>query len=333
MNKILIIKVGYSETLDPEIGNVTSYGDVLRTTVLLHLFKDDHVTWLVDETAYPILKGNEYIDRVLIYNLTSVLQLQSEQFDTVINLEKVPGLCALADSVKAWRRFGFRFDERKGQAEAYDGTQYVLSVCRDLEKKKSHASFWQERLYEMVGAQWQGEEFILGYRPTSEEKYDIGFNYQVGNKWPSKMWPRENWAALERLLNGKRTVSWQQGLNNMEQYFEWINSCRLIITNDSFGLHLALALKKKVLALFGPTNYKEHYLHGRGRILIPDPSCCDISPCNSPQCSKSTPCLARVSPEAVLEEIERVLGEEDGYCHVPDNAAQELQLHRCLSYS
>ncbi len=35
--KVLIIKVGYSETLDPEISNVTSYGDVLRTTVLLNL--------------------------------------------------------------------------------------------------------------------------------------------------------------------------------------------------------------------------------------------------------------------------------------------------------
>ena len=125
--KILIIKVGYSETLDPEIDNVTSYGDVLRTTVLLHLYRQDHVTWLVDEKAYPILKRNPYIDRVLIYDLTSVLQLQSEHFDTVINLEKVPGLCALADGITAWRRYGFRFDVKTGEAEAYDGTQSTLA--------------------------------------------------------------------------------------------------------------------------------------------------------------------------------------------------------------
>ena len=74
--KVLIIKVGYSETLDPEISGITSYGDVLRTTVLLHLYKEDYVTWLVDENAYPILKGNPFIDRMRIYNLTSVLQLR-----------------------------------------------------------------------------------------------------------------------------------------------------------------------------------------------------------------------------------------------------------------
>src|SRR5580698_3150439 len=118
--KVLIIKVGYSETLDAEISNMTSYGDVLRSTVLLNLYKNDHVTWLVDEKALPILLGNPHIDRILIYNLTSVLQLQKEHFDTVINLEKVPGLCALADSVNAWRRYGFRLDVNSGEAEAYD---------------------------------------------------------------------------------------------------------------------------------------------------------------------------------------------------------------------
>ena len=91
--KVLIIKLGYSETLDGEIGKITSLGDVLRSTVLLHLYKNAHVTWLVDEKAFPLLKGNPYVHRILSYDLSSVLQLQSERFDTVINLEKVPGLC------------------------------------------------------------------------------------------------------------------------------------------------------------------------------------------------------------------------------------------------
>ncbi len=39
--KVLIIKLAYSETLDEEIGLETSLGDMLRTTVVLHLFKDE----------------------------------------------------------------------------------------------------------------------------------------------------------------------------------------------------------------------------------------------------------------------------------------------------
>lgn len=119
--KVLIIKLGYSETLDGEIGKVTSLGDVLRSTVLLHLYKNANVTWLVDEKAFQLLKGNPYIHRIIFYDLTSVLQLQSERFDTLINLEKVPGLCAFSDSLKAWRRYGFRFDPENGVALAYDG--------------------------------------------------------------------------------------------------------------------------------------------------------------------------------------------------------------------
>ncbi len=55
MAKILIIKLGYSETIDIEISRSTSLGDVLRTSVILYPFAGDHVTWLVDEAAYPLL--------------------------------------------------------------------------------------------------------------------------------------------------------------------------------------------------------------------------------------------------------------------------------------
>lgn len=307
-HKVLIVKVGYSETLDPEISNSTSYGDVLRTTVLLNLYKNDHVTWLVDEKAYPILKNNPYIDRPIIYDLNTVLQLQSEQFDTVINLEKVPGLCALADSINAWRRYGFRFDTQSGEAEAYDGTHIVMDICRNIEKKKHRKVYWQEGLFEMVGAKWKKEEYILGYKPKAEEKYDIGFNHEVGNKWPLKAWPMEYWKELESLIGDKYAISWQQGLENMEEYFEWINSCRLIITNDSFGLHIAIALKKKIIALFGATNYNEHYLYGLGTNLYPENFPCDKYPCRVDKCIhfKDT-CMSLIKSEMVLIKIDNIM--------------------------
>lgn len=307
--KILIIKVGYSETLDPEISNETSYGDVLRTTVLLNLYKNDHVTWLVDEKAYPILKNNPYIDRILIYDLTGVLQLQSEHFDTVINLEKVPGLCALADQITAWRRYGFRFDVKKGEAEAYEGTQNALSVCYDEDKKKKGKRYWQEHLFEMVGATWHNQEYVFGYQPNATEKYDVGFNYQVGNKWPSKVWSMSNWRRLENLLAKDRSVSWQEGLDDMEEYFDWINSCRVIVTNDSFGLHLAIASKKKIVAVYGSTSANETYLYGLGSIFVPKDGACPDVPCHLPQCRHDER-LCDVPCEDVYAEICRILDRE-----------------------
>ena len=305
--KVLIIKVGYSETLDPEISNVTSYGDVLRSTVLLNLYKNDHVTWLVDEKAYPILKHNVYIDRILIYNLTSVLQLQAEHFDTVINLEKVPGLCALADQITAWRRYGFRLDIKTGEADAYDGTHNALYLCRNEDEKKNHNRYWQEHLFEMVGATWNREEYILSYEFDGEEAFDIGFNYHVGNKWPLKAWPIENWKELERLIGDKYTVSWQQGLNDMEEYFQWISSCRLLVTNDSFGMHIAIALKKKLVCLFGPTHPNENFLYGFGTHLYPEEFDCTEFPCHVDRCINfEDNCMSLIEPADVLKAIERM---------------------------
>lgn len=311
--KVLIIKVGYSETLASDLNtikHVTSYGDVLRSTVLLNLFRDDHVTWLVDEKAYPILKGNPMIDRILIYNLTSTLQLQAEHFDTVINLEKIPGICALADAIKAWRRFGFRFDPQTGEADAYDGSHLVLEFCKDIEKKKNRTAYWQEGLFEMVGAEWNGEEYVFGYKPKSEISYDIGFNHQVGNKWPLKGWPMEHWKKLEGLINGDYSISWQQGLDNIEDYFEWINSCRMLVTNDSFGMHIAIALKKPMVTLFGPTDKNENFLYGLGRRLVGEKTACDMRPCGAQveDCPKFRhSCTEVISPEEVCEHVKLIL--------------------------
>ena len=282
----------------------------MRSTVLLNLYEEDHVTWLVDEKAYPILKNNTYVDRVLIYDLTSVLQLRSEHFDTVINLEKVPGLCALADQITAWRRYGFRFDVKAGEAEAYDGTQNALSVCHDGRMKRQSQRYWQEHLFEMVGAQWSDEEYVFGYEAAGEEQYDVGLNYQVGNKWPSKCWAMEKWERLKNELQSEYRVSWQQGLDDMEQYFDWIGSCRLLVTNDSFGLHLAIAMKKKVVGIFTSTTPHETYMYGRGMIVLAGDCACPHVPCHQPVCRYDTK-MCDPAYEDVHSAVRRLLAEPE----------------------
>lgn len=305
--KVLIIKLGYSETLDKEIGTTTSLGDVLRTTVILNYFKGEDVTWLVDEKAYPLLENNSFIKRILIFNLESVLQLQRERFDTVINLEKGPGVCAFSDSINAWRRFGFRFDADRGLAQAYNGAEKVLSLCLDLGKKKSNIKFWQDALASMIGRKWiEKEEYILGYRPHSLVKYDIGFNWVSGNKWPNKSWPKHHWHKLEKLLKKNYSVSWQKGLGNLYEYIDWLNSCRLIVTNDSLGMHLAVALKKKIIALFGPTSSQEVFLYGRGVKLVSKDSYLCV-PCLHSNCIQTKHCMEFIRPEEVKREVLKLL--------------------------
>lgn len=298
VRKVLIIKLGYSETLDPEVSRTTSLGDVLRTTVILHAFRDCEVTWLVDEKAYPLLEGNPHIRRILSYDLTSVLQLKAESFDTVVNFEKVPGICALADSINAWRRFGFRFDAASGEARAYDGCERVFTLCKDTEEKRHHTESWQQMLMDIVGAPWTGQEYVLGYKPKGKVTHDVGFNHIVGPKWPTKAWPEAHWKRLEALL-APASVSWQKGLNNLYEYIEWVHSCRALVTTDSLGLHIALALRKPVVVLYGPTHANETYLYGRGSAIYPKGY--DCLPCFSPTCHQPVHCLQTITPEQVAE--------------------------------
>lgn len=305
MAKVLIVKLGYSETIDAGISKVTSLGDVLRTTVILYPFVDDHVTWLVDEAAYPLLAGNPYINRILPYNLDSVLQLQRERFDTVINLEKVPGICALADSIEAWRRYGFRFNSAMGEAEAYDGCEKVFLLCKSVDLKRAHNKSWQESLLQVVGAKWEGQEYILGYQPQTTEQYDVGLNWAVGSKWPNKAWPAGQWNDLKKLLAENYSYCIQQGMDDLYAYMDWINSCRLIVTNDSLGLHIAVALRKKVVVLYGPTNPNETYFYNRAEVLYPDVDH-DCLPCLSPSCGQARQCMEYITASEVKKRIDKM---------------------------
>ena len=256
MQKILIIKLGYSETLVNDIGITTSLGDVLRSTVILPSFKDAHVTWLTDIAALPLLEGHKLIDRLMTYDLTTCFQLQAERFDQIINLEKIHGVCAYADSLHAWRRNGFRFED--GEIRAYDGSHHILEVCDSENKGK----YWEQFLFEMIGGKWDGEIPSLGYKPkTVQYQYDVGFNTDVGKKFPEKAWPDYYWLDLQNILGGQGKIyKWQQGKEDLIDYIEWIASCKLIVTSDSLGLHIAHALGTKMVALFGPTDADEIYL-------------------------------------------------------------------------
>ena len=317
-HKTLIIKTGYSEVLiEGDHSQNVSLGDVLRTTAILHLFKNDEVTWVTDEKAFPLLENNPFIKRLLPYNLTTALQLQSEEFDTLINLEKTPGICALADKISAWRRYGFRFNKRTGTAEAYEKSFEVLSISSDFDLRKNITKSFQELLFEMIGFKWNNEPYIFGYKPKSQEVYDIGLNTNVGKKWPTKIWPKEYWDELEsKLIQAGLKVTRQDKqdskiLTDLNAYADWINSCKLIVSPDTLGLHLSIALNKKIVGLFGPTSNKEVYLYWLGEILLPIPLPECIS-CFNSVCKKEKICMLDISPQRVYEKVTQIFKNTGG---------------------
>jgi len=305
--KVLIIKAGYSEFLEQEKDSrQISFGDVLRVTPILYPFRDDDVTWVTDEKAFPLLEGNDFIKRLLRFDWINAYQLLKERFDTLINLEKVPGICAFADDIYSVRRFGFRFDPELRKAKAYDQALEVLTVSSSPESKRRNRRYAQDLLFAMVGEKWKGEEYILGYKPKKQETHDVGLNVRVGHKWPTKAWPIKNWDKLEERLEregvdvSRQDKQSSEVLRDLYSYMDWINSCRSIITTDSLGLHLALALRKKVVALFGPTPHQEVFLYDRGRKVLP-PKKFKCAPCFLPKCKNDEYCMEHLPIDEVFE--------------------------------
>ena len=159
----------------------------------------------------------------------------------------------------------------------------------------------------MVGAVYADEPMILGHVRRTTNTHDIGLNYTVGPKWPTKAWPRRRWRELADGLAEKYTLDFQQHLNDLEGYINWVNSCRLLVTNDSLGMHIAQALGKKVVAIFGPTSFEiipptpgMIFLHAEPRL--------DCQPCYRSQCERGLAYLDAIGVADVAAAVERLLG-------------------------
>lgn len=309
--KILIVKLGYSETLDPEVGRIPSLGDIVRTTPILWALKekypDSDITWLVDKESEPLLHDNHLIDRVLVWDDFVGFQLMREKFDVLINLEKIAGICALSDMIDAWVKYGFRFDSIRGVYHAYERGLNFLEYIKARQDSNKMIDCWQKILIEMMGVKWSNQDYVIDYKPKIGKMYDIGLNYQVGSKWPTKAMNRERWDDLKRRLNEEGySVSWQQGLSDLREYMDWIGSQKIIITNDSLGLHLALGLKKNVVALFGATSETEVYMYNRA-LKVSSPVVCSLMPCYASQCKNDKFCMDNIDLDDVVKCVKHFL--------------------------
>ena len=65
-------------------------------------------------------------------------------------------------------------------------------------------------------------------------------------------------------------------------------------------------MKKKIVALYGPTSSREMYLYGLGVKIKPEVDYPCI-PCLSPACAMGKTCMDFIEPEKVAEAVEYVM--------------------------
>jgi ADP-heptose:LPS heptosyltransferase len=330
--KILIIKLA-------------AIGDVLRTTSILSGLKrrypDSHITWLVSKEASFLLENNPKIDRILAYDLDSVLRLLAERFDLLLSFDKAQSAATLATLVKAGQKKGFALHERGYLYPLNKESEYAFRLGIDDKLKfKQNKKTYQELIYEMSGLDYKGDEYgltlceearkyaadFLKKNKIKKGETVIGLNTGCGEVFATKKWTVEGFIRLARMLKNKaparilllggpnelkrnkeiksrlKAAVIDTGCNNsLKEFMGIIDCCALVVSSDTLAMQIAIALRKKVVALFGPTCHQEVDLYGRGEKIVSDLSC---APCYRQSCG-NTKCMLSISPEEVFLAIKQ----------------------------
>jgi heptosyltransferase-2 len=177
--------------------------------------------------------------------------------------------------------------------------------------------------------------FIENYK--SQIKYDrkkfyVGFNTGCSNLFPNKKMTIEQHIELINdlgnydnfrimLLGGnedtERNLKIYEGLSkNVQKDIIYtptntgirngacfMSICDLVITGDSFGMHLAIALKKYVIAWFGLSCWSEIDLFDRGEKLIPEGLEC--APCWNKKCPYDLECIKMIDLKKIKELVNK----------------------------
>lgn len=290
------------------------------------------IYWVTLKNAVRILDNNPFIHKVYEYGFESSSVLQQIKFDVVMNIDKSQRSCALADSINAPFKYGFGLNQNGQIIPYNDFAQYnyLLGIDDELKfrvNKKTGEEYLSETLdlpYErdeyVFNFSEEEKEFIQDYKQkinVSDNDYIIGFNTGCSVLFPNKkMTIEQHIVLIERFLSyDKYKIMLLGGPEDTErnsiiaEYFGdriistptndglrrgacYESIPQVIITGDSFGMHLAIALKKYVIVWFGLSCWEEIDLFDRGIKLTPEGLEC--APCWKRVCPKNLECIQMI---------------------------------------
>jgi lipopolysaccharide heptosyltransferase II len=329
--KILILKPS-------SLGDVVQALPVLR--LLKRHLPESGIFWWIDSQLAPLLEGDPDLIGIVRFErrrwasprhwpemLRSICWMRAQNFDWVIDLQ-----CLARSGTFAWLangKFLIGLDEPREGARGF----YDVAVRRP--SFHTHAVDWYLAVLPRLGVpvhtnfQWLPERPEIAATVKSKWQTDGArwIALQPGARWLTKCWPAEYFAELGRLLaksfldvhfvilgDGKdkslgeiiSRAAPERCLNlcgqtSLPEMVEWLRLCDLMVTNDTGPMHVATALGKPLVALFGPTDPRRTGPYGHlENVLRLDLPC---SPCLKSHCHYEKPneCLNALSPAMVFE--------------------------------
>ena len=207
-------------------------------------------------------------------------------------------------------------------------------------KKMYHMDFHvPSKLHTWAEEQWETIDNHTSLNRGEVEK-PLRVGLVLGTSWATKEWPQEKWYSLIKSLQyranfvclggPKESTQYKPlmdsltaegidqimlnmlGKTTLQEVGALIESCDVVVTADTGSLHIALALDKPVVALFGPTDPKLWGpLTGTFKVLVNDEL--DCLGCRKRRCPKPDQyCMSGIEPVRVKKAIFELIGDRNG---------------------
>ncbi len=335
--KILVIKLG-------AMGDVILGIPSLR--MLRERFPDATIHMMVDKKLASFVSTAPYLNEVLpvdrkkFSNFFSLLKIakrvRREGYDISVDLQnsKWTHLVAFLAGIPA--RYGF---ERGKLGFLLTRPDRTFEVADSPVKH-------QFRVLSKLGIKKLDERLELWPDPEASRKVDrlltdlsvdpleklVGFVIGSSPSWPTKRWPLPYFEELSTRLvkkHGCKVVL----IGSEEDHFlaeefvshssggvvnlvgktlpadlvPLIKRLKVLVTGDTAPLHVASAVKTKIVALFGPTDPKRHMPTGNGSVVLSRHLPCQ--PCYQGSCqnSEKLACLTQISVDEVFQAVQKQL--------------------------
>ncbi len=305
-------------------------------------FPESSIYWLTLKISAPLLFNNQYIEQVFTYDSESLAVLNEMKFDFIMNVDKSQKACALTESLESENKLGFGLNEDGKIIPINEGAIYNYNLGMDDHLKfKVNQRTGQDYLAETFGLEYQRDEYVFNFTEEEkgfignykneimikENDFVVGFNTGCSNLYPNKkMTIEQNVYLIEKLLEaGKYKILLLGGPEDIARNDEIhshfkgkiINTptksgvrrgacfeelADLIITGDSFGMHLGIALKKYIIVWFGVSCWTEIELYERGIKLFQENLFC--SPCWKKVCPYNLECIQMIDLNKIINEVD-----------------------------
>ena len=207
-------------------------------------------------------------------------------------------------------------------------------------KKLYHMDFYvPSKLHTWAEEQWKTIDNHSSLNRGEVEK-SLRVGLVLGTSWATKEWPQEKWYSLIKslqyranfvCLGGPKEATQYKplldslvaegidqimlnmlGQTTLQEVGALIESCDVVVTADTGSLHIALALNKPVVALFGPTDPKLWGpLTGTFKVLVNEEL--DCLGCRKRRCPKPDQyCMSGIEPVRVKKAIFELIGDRNG---------------------